>query len=274
MSSGAANHNLLISPHTCNDEPMKPTIIITAFGTSPAALDAYRRIDKAVAGHFHGFDIRWCYSVRGKKTLSDPRYPGPPQVLADLVAAGVSRAVVQHLLLLPGREFHDMQSTFTTSSIACFPGMPLLCAPKDHHTLGDLLEATIADRPDKAILLLGHGTVHPTWTTYYCLQTLLRRRFGKRVFVGVIEKYPDSSALPQEILDEGFTEVCLIPLVLVTATHFYRDMVGDHPASWTSRLAQCGLTVEVVEHGLAQFPDFPGWLVDHIDTALQLIDQR
>jgi sirohydrochlorin cobaltochelatase len=274
MSLGSADCDLLISPNPCSDQPMKPTIIIATFGTSPAALDAYRRIDKAVASHFHGFDIRWCYSARGKKTLSDPGYPRPPQVLAELVAAGVSRAVVQHLLLLPGREFHEMQSIFTASSIACFPGMPLLCAPQDHHTLGDLLEATIAARPDKAILLLGHGTVHPTWTTYYCLQTLLRRRFGKRVFVGAIENYPDSSALPQEIRDEGFTEVCLIPLVLVTATHFSRDMIGDHPASWTSRLAQCGLTVEVVERGLSQLPGFPQWLVGHIDAALQLIDQR
>jgi sirohydrochlorin cobaltochelatase len=122
--------------------------------------------------------------------------------------------------------------------------------------------------------LLGHGTAHPTWTTYYCLQTLLRRRFGKRIFVGALENYPDSSTLPQEIRDEGFTEVCLIPLVLVAATHFYRDMIGDHPASWTSRLAQSCLAVEVVEHGLAQFPGFTDVLVRHIEAALQLIDHR
>lgn len=252
---------------------MPPTIIIAAFGTSPAALNAYHRIDSALRSHFSGHDIRWCYSGRGKKITTDPRYPTPPQVLADLATAGAEEAVVQYLLLLPGREFHDLQRVFNNSPVACRPGMPLLSGPEDYQDVGDLLEPILTARPEKAILLLGHGTVHPTWTAYYCLQTLLRRRFGKRVFVGVIEHYPDSSTLPEEIAAAGYAEVCLIPLLLVTATHFHRDMVGEQPASWTRRLARCGLAVEVIDHGLAQMPGCEKVVIRHLDQALARLVQ-
>ncbi len=253
---------------------MKHAIVIAAFGTSPAALNAYQRINEAVTARFADSAIHWCYSARGARPLDTTRYPSPAQVVARLAAAGVDHLVVQYLLLLPGREFHDMQAVFRGGPLPFIPGMPLLTSPADHEAVGDLLLPAIAARPDKAILLLGHGTAHPTWTAYCALQTLLRRRFGQRLFVGVIEHFPDSSTLPEEIAAAGYKEVCLIPLLLVTATHFTRDMVGDGPATWTSRLAARGLAVEVVEHGLAGFPGCEELVVSHINQALDQLPDR
>ena len=253
---------------------MKPAIVIAAFGTSPAALSAYHRIDAAVTARFTDSTIHWCYSARGSRLLDTERYPSPAQVVAKLATAGAPCLVVQYLLLLPGREFHDMQAVFRGGPLPFVPGMPLLTSPADYATVGDLLLPTIAARPDKAILLLGHGTAHPTWTAYCALQSLLRRRFGQRLFVGVIEHYPDSSTLPEEIAAAGYKEVCLIPLLLVTATHFARDMVGDGPTTWTSRLAARGLAVEVIEHGLAGFPGCEALVVSHINQALEQLQGR
>lgn len=248
---------------------MPPTIIVAAFGTSPAALAAYARIDGALRQRYADCDIRWCYSGRGRKNAIDPAsHPPPTKVLAELAETGVKEAVVQYLLLLPGREFHDLQAIFHASPIACRPSLPLLCSPEDYQILGDLLEPTIAARPDQAILLLGHGTAHPIWTAYLSLQTLLRRRFGPRVFVGVIEHFPDSRGLPEEIAAAGYAEVCLIPLLLITATHFHRDMVGEQADSWSNRLSRCGLGVEVIDHGLAEFPGSEAWVAGHLGQAL------
>lgn len=248
---------------------MPPTIIVAAFGTSPAALASYHRIDGVMRQRFADCDIRWCYTGRGKRNAIDAAsHPPPTKVLAELAEAGVKEAVVQYLLLLPGREFHDLQAIFHASQVTCRPSLPLLCSPEDYQNLGDLLEPTIVTRPGKAVLLLGHGTAHPIWTAYLSLQTLLRRRFGPRVFVGVIEHFPDSSNLPEEIAAAGYTEVCLIPLLLVTATHFHRDMVGEHADSWSNRLSRCGLTVEVIDHGLAEFPGFESWVTRHVGQSL------
>ena len=64
-----------------------------------------------------------------------------------------------------------------------------------------------------------------------------------------MEKFPDTTQLVDEIAGCGFTEVCIIPLFLVAGMHYRRDIIGDSPSSWQSRLQKKGIKVEAIAHG-------------------------
>lgn len=254
---------------------MKPPIVIAAFGLSPATLATCDYLATRIHEDFPASEIIWSYAARGRtgtKPPENPVYPSPAEVLRQLAARGVNKVVLQSLHLLPGTEFHDFRRTLNRSAVTCGMGMPLLATPEDFHAIGEILRPAITARPGKAILLIGHGTAHPTWTAYYGLEKILRRSFGERVFVGVIEKFPDSATLPAEIRAAGFTEVCIIPCLLVAGMHFRRDIAGENPGSWTTRLRDCDLEVETIDHGLGLFPGMDKLISRHIAQALIHLD--
>ena len=96
----------------------------------------------------------------------------PEQVLQNLAARGLSKVIVQSLHLFPGTEFHRLARNSVQSGLECALGMPLLTSPQDYDQIGEILRPVIAARPKKAILVLGHGTDHPIWTAYYCLEKI------------------------------------------------------------------------------------------------------
>jgi sirohydrochlorin cobaltochelatase len=252
---------------------MNTPILIPAFGTTATTLATYNYLDNAIRNHFTENEIIWSYSAR-VATKINPQQGGAAhlslkEALRQLIARQIGRTVVQSLHLLPGTEFHDMQKTIRESGLTSATGMPLLTTPNDYDALGEILRPTITEKPGKAILLLGHGTTHPTWSAFYCLEKILRRKFGERIFVGALEKFPDSQNLPDEIRAAGFTEVCIIPFLLIAGMHYNRDIIGDGQASWMTRLRNTGLTVETISHGLGLFPGVEKLIIRHITEALR-----
>ncbi|MBU1566014.1 MAG: sirohydrochlorin cobaltochelatase, partial [Proteobacteria bacterium] len=146
-------------------------ILIPAFGMTATALATYGHLDKAIRSHFPDKEIIWSYSSRGvtKKMQKQggSTHLSLEETLQQLRTRGIVSAIVQALHLLPGTEFHDLQRTIRNSGIASTMGMPLLTTPDDYDAIGEILRPTITEKPDKAILILGHGTTHPTWTAYF-----------------------------------------------------------------------------------------------------------
>ncbi len=257
---------------------MNTPILIPAFGTTAIALATYGHLDMAIRNHFSEREIIWSYSSRmaTKKMVQqeDAAHLSLEETLRQLKTRQVGGVVVQSLHLLPGTEFHDLQRTIRNSELASTMGLPLLTTPGDYDAIGEIFRPTIAERPGTAILLLGHGTTHPTWSAYYCLEKILRRKFGARIFVGALEKFPDSKGLPVEIQAAGFAEVCIIPFLLIAGMHYHRDIVGDGQTSWMTRLRNTGLTVEAISHGLGLFPGVEQLIIRHIAEALKRFDAQ
>jgi len=251
---------------------MNVPILITAFGTSPAALSTYSHLDHAIRPNFPGHEIIWSYSSRlTTRQLPPPEvaaYSHPEKIMRQLAERGYDKVLVQPLHLLPGIEFHDLQRDIRQAGIPCVMGMPLLCTPQDFDEFREVLRPTIIARQNKAILILGHGSTHPIWTAYFCLEKIFRHNFGERIFVGALEKFPESSNLPAQIKAAGFSEVCIIPFLLIAGMHYHRDIVGDGPASWTSRLHSHNIAVETIDHGLGLFPGLENLLIRHINEGL------
>jgi sirohydrochlorin cobaltochelatase len=254
---------------------MKIPIIMSAFGTTSKAIATYSQLDKSIRNHFPQTEIIWAYSskmiareLREQKTST---VMNPEEVLSQLTARGIEKAIVQSLHLFPGTEFHSLFQIARKSQLNCAIGMPLLTSPADYDQVGEVLRPVIASRPDKAILVLGHGTDHPVWTAYYSLEKILRNKFGERVYVGVVEKYPDTGHLVDEIANDGFSKVCIIPLFLVAGMHYRRDIISDNVDSWQSRLQKRKIEVEAIDYGLGLYENFDKILINHIDEARKII---
>jgi sirohydrochlorin cobaltochelatase len=257
---------------------MNIPILIPAFGMTATALATYGHLDLLIRNHFLEHEIIWSYSSRAA-TKKMPQQDNAAhlsleEALRQLKTRQLGGVVVQSLHLLPGTEFHDLQRTIRNSGLSFATGLPLLTTPDDYDAIGEILRPTIAERSGKAILLLGHGTTHPTWSAYYCLEKILRRKFGASIFVGALEKFPDSRSLPAEIQAAGFTEVCIIPFLLIAGMHYGRDIIGDGPNSWVTRLRNIGFAVEAISHGLGLFPGVEQLLIRHIAEALKSFDAQ
>lgn len=249
----------------------QPPIIISAFGTTTKAVATYSQLETSLRNRFPNREMIWAYSskqiARKLQRQSNPASLCPEAVLRQLEERGVTHATIQSLHLFPGTEFHSLVQDARRSKIVCAIGMPLLTAPTDYQQLCEILRTVISERPQKAILVLGHGTDHPAWTAYYSLEKILRSTFGERIYVGVVEKYPDSSRLVDEIADHGYKQVCIIPFFLVAGMHYRRDIISDSPSSWLSRLQARSLEVESIDYGLGLYPGFEDIVIRHIIEA-------
>lgn len=250
---------------------MKFPIIMSAFGTTSKAIAAYSLLDSCIRNHFPQSEIIWAYSSkvinRELQNRKQSTILSPEEVLRQLAERGILKAIVQSLHLFPGTEFHSLIKVVRESQLNCTVGRPLLTDPADYDQVGEILRPIITERPEKAILVLGHGTDHPTWTAYYCLEKILRKKFGGRVYVGVVEKYPDTSHLVDEIADHGFREVCIIPLFLVAGMHYKRDIISAGNTSWKSRLERRKLEVESIDYGLGNYSGLENIIIRHIKEA-------
>lgn len=254
---------------------MNIPLIMSAFGTTSKAITTYNQLADRIQPHFPQSEILWAYSSKKiTRQLNDRQESAalhPEEVLQKLATRNISKVIVQSLHLFPGTEFHSLMQISKKSGLECAVGMPLLTSPEDYDQIGEIFRPIITKRPEKAILVLGHGTNHPVWTAYYCLEKILRMKFGSRIYVGVVEKYPHSTHIVDEIADRGFTEVCIIPLFLVAGMHYQRDIISDSATSWQSRLQNRKITVESIDYGLGLYPGFEKIIIRHIAEARKRI---
>jgi sirohydrochlorin cobaltochelatase len=253
-------------------------LVIVAFGTSTKALASYEHLDARIKNRFPDHEIFWAYSSRMVKdrVTKQPQdtISNPHEILEALYHRHYSWAVVQSLHLIGGHEFIRLVEETKQSPIRTSIGLPLLSAPKDYLALCTSLSPIINTHPDQAILLVGHGTDHPSWSAYPTLQYFMRRQFGPRVFVGVIEEgCPSSTEVIADITDAHYKKVCIIPLLLVAGMHFHRDLAGDHRNSWINLLSAAGISVEIMQQGLGILPAINEMFCQHIEDALAIIPE-
>ncbi len=251
---------------------MKTPIVMVAFGTTSDATTTYRHIDKKVKEHFPNHEIFWSFSSRiiTKQLQWEGREEAqlPEELFCRLAKQGYTSAVVQSLHLFPGTEFSSLKTVMEKAELNCLPGAPLISSPEDYMEICRVLQPFISTAPEKATLVLGHGTYHPTWIAYYCLETFLRRRFGPHIFVGAVEKYPESKYLVDEIVAAGYKKVHIIPFFLVAGMHYRRDIAGDGESSWRTRFIKRRIETEAVDRGLGMLHGFDKIITRHIEAAI------
>jgi len=246
-------------------------LILAAFGTTTRARTTYDQMNAAIEPSFRDCCIHWTYTsptIRRQLAASQDSTPNSLSILLEELSRDqANRIVIQSLHVTPGHEFHRLVKLAAASSVPTSMGLPLLTTPEDFQRLAHCLLPLINRRPESAVLILGHGTSHPTWTAYPALETVLRSLTSDRVFVAALEKYPDSSTLVDRLAASGYQHALIIPCLMVAGMHFKRDIVGDSDSSWKTRLEREGIGVTFHEQGLGMLPGVSDIFSDHIRAA-------
>jgi sirohydrochlorin cobaltochelatase len=257
---------------------MKIPIVLAAFGTTTSARQSYTFLDEHIRAAFPEHEVHWAFSSRMVRDFSQQRRgrqrKSPAEILAELQARGFEWAVVQSLHLLAGHEFYRLVEEVQACRMRTAMGLPLFWAPEDY---GAFLEAVAARLEaagnEEAIILVGHGTDHPSWATYLALQYLLSRQFGHQVYIGVLEGHPSRQEVLAEVVRSGMRRIRLLPLMLVAGRHVQEDLAGPED-SWKTSLEEAGLTVTLDATGLLHYPGVIKIFQDHIVNALDVIPGR
>ena len=249
-------------------------IVIAAFGTTSRARSVYAKADQYLRSRFPGHPLFWGYSSRTvshKLRQQDINLPTPVEVLDSLATKGHRWAVIQSFNMICGHEFQRLHDSVRHGRVRVSIGHSLLCSTADFHIVAQSLAPLFGKDLAEAVVLVGHGTDHCSWSVYPAFEKILRSFYGHRAFVGVIEgDYPDRETVIEEICASGFTQVRLVPLMLMAGVHFSEDLAGTED-SWKTALRAKNIVAVLENEGLAGNPAILDIFADHIRRALDVI---
>ncbi len=257
-----------------NNNRKKIPVVLTAFGTTAKAFSTYEKMDSMFKKELPDHHIIWAYSSRMVKSALKKNknfdLKDPAEMLAQLRQKGHQWAVLQSLHIIGGHELHRLAAQGNTVDIRLSLGLPLLSSPRDFKEVSQALAPVIPGDPEEAVVIIGHGTDHPSWTSYFALETILRKQYGFRLFTGVVEGFPEMKDTIQRVIDNGFKKVRLIPFMLVAGVHFLEDLTEEED-SWQKTFESKGIKVSVLPHGLGELDGISKVYSRHIKEALDVI---
>lgn len=250
-------------------------IVIAAFGTTSRAMRTYDHMDVIFKKRFCGHEIHWTYTSRMVKDRLKQKQNitrhHPHQVLEALARRGHPWAMVQSLHLTGAHEFYRLVAEVDHCGIRTSMGLPLLSGIEDYEAVVRSLSPLVDKNEDEALVLVGHGTDHPSWSSYPALQYMLQQKYGGKVHVGAVEDgYPDQDAIVRAVVNGGFTRVRLASLMLVAGVHFEENLAGDED-SWKTVFEAAGIQVELEKGGLGLNPQIIEIFCRHMESALEII---
>ena len=254
-------------------------ILLVTFGTSiPEAQAAFTHMEEEVKAAFPDVPLRWAYTssiIRQKLGKEGQDLDSPEVALARMMAEGFSRVAVQSLHMIPGQEFHDVQvnvnafKEMTDGFKKLMVGYPALSTSEDLTKAVDALMAILPKdrKKDEAVVLMGHGTHHPSNTVYEAMMYRLQRK-DPNIYMGTVEGTPTLEDIQAMLLERGVKKAYLMPFMSVAGDHTVNDLVGDEPDSWKSVLTAAGIECVPVVKGLAEYDAFADIWVDHLKVVM------
>ncbi len=262
--------------------PQKVGILLVAFGSSlPDAQVSFANIDKNAKAAYPGIPVRWAYTshIIRKKLAKQGKYLDSPEVaLAKMQDEGFTHVAVQSLHTIGGAEYHDLRRTVGAfKAMGGFQriilGNPLLATQEDMQlAVAAILNTIPADRKkDDAVVLMGHGTHHPSNAFYAALMWQLQLK-DPNVFIGTVEGYPEAEDIRDILLQKKIKKAYLMPFMSVAGDHAKNDMAGDEDDSWKSIFTKAGIQCVPILKGTAEYQDFVDIWVGHIRGPLSHFD--
>lgn len=246
-------------------------VLCASFGSSaPEARRDIEAVEAALRAAAPGCGFVRAYTSPTVRRILAGRgeaVPSLPEALSRLAGSAVA---VQPTLLLRGREYDALRAQ-ALARAGAFPrlllGRPLLDAPEDVPALARAVAQAYPAQPGESLLLLGHGTDGPAAAVYPALQAAMRALSREDAFVATVA----GGAAPEDLLPalRRAPAVRLAPLLLVAGEHARKDMAGDDPASWKSRLAAAGLSVRCTLQGLGSLPGVQALYAQRLRALLE-----
>ena len=262
--------------------PKKMVILLVAFGSSqPSAQVSFENIDKKTKAAHPGIPVRWAYTshiIRKKLAKQGTHLDSPEVALAKLLDEGFTHVAVQSLHTIGGSEYHDLRRTVGAFKIMggfqrIILGYPLLATQEDmQRTVDAILGSIPKDRQKSdAVVLMGHGTHHPSNAFYAALMFQLQLK-DPNIFVGTVEGYPEVDMIKKMLLKKKIKKAYLMPFMSVAGDHAKNDMAGDEDDSWKSILTKAGIQCVPILKGTAEYDSFVDIWVSHVRDILSHFD--
>ena len=253
-------------------------ILLVAFGSSiPEAQVSFQNIDKKVKAAYPDIPVRWAYTshiIRKKLAKQGKHLDSPEVALAKMLDEGFTHVALQSLHTIGGAEYHDLRRTVGAFKVMggfekIILGYPLLATQKDMQRAVDaILENVPKERKkNEAVVLMGHGTHHPSNAFYAALMFQVQLK-DPNIFIGTVEGYPEVDLIKELMLKKGTKKAYLMPFMSVAGDHARNDMAGDEDDSWKSVFTKAGFECVPVLKGTAEFDNFVQIWVDHLSELL------
>lgn len=264
--------------HHHDAQEKKEGILLVAFGSSEeSAQVSFEKIEKQVKKAYPDTPVRWAFTseiIRNKLAKQGEDLDSPKTALAKMADEKFTHVAVQSLHTIAGAEFHDLHKTVRAfKTMESFEelvlGNPLLATQEDmEKTVEAILQAIPEERKkDEAVVLMGHGTHHPSNAFYAALAFHLQNE-NSNIFLGTLGGSPGLDFIKDQLHAKDIQKAWLMPFMSVAGDHAKNDMAGDAEDSWKSILTEAGIECEVLLKGTAEFNPFIDIWLDHLDEAL------
>jgi sirohydrochlorin cobaltochelatase len=267
-----------------HEREMKKGILLVAFGSSvPEAQVSFDNIDKRVKKDFPDTPVFWAYTssiIRNKLAKHGKILDSVPMALAKMTDQGFTHVAVQSLHTIRGEEFDDLANT-----VKAFEGLPdgvekivsgapLLSDAKDMENVTKAIMENIPANRKKAdaVLLMGHGTPHPSNAFYAALMFHLQRK-DPHVFVGTVESSPDINEIIPMLKEKKLKKIFLMPFMSVAGDHARNDLAGDEEDSWKSILTKQGFECDITLKGTAEYDNMIDIWTSHLKEAMTRLNK-
>ncbi len=188
--------------------------------------------------------------------------PTPEKALAALKAEGYTRIAMTSLDIIPGMEYaykDAVYNLYKNDFKKMTFGTPLMYWQGQEGQDDDVtvtMQALSTQFPKlgkkDAVLVMAHGTPHPSNAYYAVMQDRLGELGYDNAYIFSVEGWPHLETVMPKLKAKGIKNVTLMPLMMVAGDHANNDMAGDEDDSYKSILEKEGFKVDTYIHGLGE----------------------
>jgi sirohydrochlorin cobaltochelatase len=263
---------------------VKKAILVVSFGTTHedtrrATID---KIEERVKESFSDYEVRRAFTahivIKVLKNRDGIIVDTPEEAMDKLIKEGYEDIILQPLHMIPGLEYDYVTEIVKhyekeNPKVSIKLGRPVLYYkgfeedhPDDYTIMIEAIKHIITD--EKTVLLMGHGTMHPSNACYVCLRDVLKSHNFDNTYIACVEGYPTIEEIIKVLKKDNRTNLKLVPLMLVAGDHAKNDMAGEDEDSWKNILLKEGFEVETYLKGLGEIKEFQDIYIQHIDDVI------
>ncbi|MDU2066802.1 MAG: sirohydrochlorin cobaltochelatase, partial [Sporomusaceae bacterium] len=120
----------------------------------------------------------------------------------------------------------------------------------------------------EAVVIMGHGGVHPGNTAYAAFQMKLAEAGLDRTFIYTVEGFPSLAYVIKKLQAAKIQKVSLKPFLLTSGDHVHEDMAGEDESSTKNQLMNAGFSVSVSFAGLGSYETIQQLYVEHVQDMI------
>lgn len=257
----------------------KKAILVVSFGTSyeNTRKKTIEKIEQDLSNGFHQYVFARAFTSKmiiNKLKKRDGLFVDTPQEALDKLAEeGFEEIIIQPTHIINGSEYEKLlmkAMEYKNKFNKIYMGKPLLSSVEDYEKVANHMVSILPeDISDNAVILMGHGSDHPSNSAYPCMDYIFKSKGFKNIYIATVEGYPSLEMVIDNIKDK-YSKVLLVPFMIVAGDHVQEDMVGDDEDSWKNTLDARGFKVSSRVIGMGEIPQIREMFVNHARQATLL----